>query len=231
MKKSRTKISFAGLMLVIFLMTSITTFAYVYIYNMDSSKWKSDSYYAGYWEEQPYVYFHDVTPGFTGMGYMSNAVLTWNNAGFPVAVTTVPANSSIDFYSGTASQLIVAGFAYNSTTAGLTLLTGKTLMGGEGYNYGLTPSHRNIYKLTEAKTSFRSDVTVPSGCTLTGCYYNLSLHELGHAMGWIGHRSLDLEVMWPSVTNITSLSANEIGHLEYIYSLADVYFASSTADN
>lgn len=42
-------------------------------------------------------------------------------------------------------------------------------------------------------------------------------HELGHALGWIGHSGTSSDIMYQSGSSITSLTYRDIQHLSQVY--------------
>ncbi len=42
-------------------------------------------------------------------------------------------------------------------------------------------------------------------------------HELGHALGWMGHSSNDSDIMYLANSYVTSLTSRDINHLSQVY--------------
>ena len=85
-----------------------------------------------------------------------------------------------------------------------------------------------LYKLDNIM--FPSQTITYSGVTIyavEGCIidkgYTLNqtkktcTHELGHALGWIGHSGTSSDIMYQSGSSITSLTYRDIQHLSQVY--------------
>ena len=53
--------------------------------------------------------------------------------------------------------------------------------------------------------------------TTTDNYTNTATHELGHALGWMGHSTVNTDIMYAYCNGITVLSSAEKIHLSQIY--------------
>ena len=207
---------------VVFICMSVASFAFASQILTISypSNWFSGSRFAGYWEDSPYVGFCNLTPSFPGVAYISNAVSTWNSAGIPSQITTSPSNSEIDYYVGTASQLNMYGFAYNSTVDGQTTFGtyDRELVAGTQTGYY---NDIEIYRISGARCSFKTDISGFDPSLLSTVYTSVSIHELGHALGWFDHTPTQGYLMWAQTSTITTLTAAEKNHILEVYSIGE----------
>lgn len=166
--------------------------------------WYSDSITVGYWSFSPYVSFTNLNNSFEISSYVNNAVTKWRSAGISSYITVSPANADIRAFSGTRAQLNAMGMNYDSSTNGLTVWNSSK-------ETGSTNGARKIRKLSRVTMSV---------CKEAGknYYKNVTMHELGHALGWMGHHKSSKAIMYKySKKNVVSISTEDKKQLKQIY--------------
>lgn len=58
-----------------------------------------------------------------------------------------------------------------------------------------------------------------TGSNYTNQYKKTCTHELGHALGWLGHSSNSSDIMYGLSTSVTALTNRDINHLLQIYNI------------
>ena len=142
----------------------------------------------------------------------NTAFLEWEDAlGWSLTTTTQEQQADIAVYGGTREelkQIMGANASYlTDSTAGITFpaydVTGYYRYNGEV----------KIYAEMEKATIY-----IPSDGRPANECRNIVTHELGHALGFLGHSSSSSSVMYPYVSTIYDVQAAEKDHLLQIYS-------------
>lgn len=116
-------------------------------------------------------------------------------------------SAPIKFYGGTKDEVSAYGdFTISSSTNGVTQ---RTLSVEGTWKYGNTS--KDGYLLSSA-----------IGCIIdkdhtTDEYKKTCTHELGHALGWVGHSSNSSDIMYSSGSSVTSLTTRDSNHLSQVY--------------
>jgi len=84
---------------------------------------------------------------------------------------------------------------------------------GNGLYFYDTNTQKEVKEITHAEISLRGSL----GIRLN----HVILHELGHALGFLGHASSETAVMHTYSNNITLLTAADKVHLQQIYNIVD----------
>lgn len=196
------------------------------------SVWRSTGIEIGRWYNFPSRIFvtklNNNDDGFPFKLGMRHAISEWNSA----LNTSISYYYSSDYISeadihylgGTKSQIIITGrfTQYDFTLA--ENMHGTTA----GYTYS-TKSEQDIwYYGDEVKTgyiiNYSKGFVVDFERTLTDTsrykYYNVCTHELGHALGWLDHSTMNTDVMYRYSNIYHTLSSTEEQHLKQVYDLA-----------
>lgn len=132
----------------------------------------------------------------------------WDDAlGITLNYGSTYTSAPIKFYGGTKDEVSAYGdFTITSSTNGVTILTVSV----EGtWKYGNT-----------TKTGYLLSSAV--GCIIdkdhtTDEYKKTCTHELGHALGWVGHSSNSSDIMYSLGSSVTSLTTRDSKHLSQVY--------------
>lgn len=115
----------------------------------------------------------------------------------------------IRYYGGTVAELTALGWTVSSYTAGTTELTSISM---EGYWYLLTDGSSKAGYLYSLIRGYIVDKNKPlAGAT------NVTLHELGHALGWRGHSAVSSDIMYSLSSSISLLTNRDKDHLSQVY--------------
>lgn len=219
-KRSKGLKKILSLSVLFSLMVSVFSVSYVLAattISVSSSKWKSDSYKAGYWSSDVMVRCVNSSSSFAANSYVSTAISAWDAVGIvDCSYTSSASSANITFYSGTRAQMKALGFGYDSCTNGVTTWDSYTLKAQD--------SSYKIYKITAASASMCSDYSYDSALSSsneTKLYKNVATHELGHALGWMGHSASTSAVMYEYTSLITTLTSTDKNHLIYVYGLME----------
>ena len=170
----------------------------------------------GRWKNNVKVYENDI--GAVKNPYFSQACATayaqWSAAlGITITKVNNEADADITIYSGTREEINAVediGFTIMWSQAGNSNSDYEDNY--EGY-YMYNGSPRFLFEITKAEVG----VAYESNLTLDD-YRSTITHELGHALGYIGHSSSNTDVMYFQTTGSDyTLSNNEIAHLSQVY--------------
>ena len=177
------------------------------------SYWESDSSSIGRWSSTPKVYRFPLNSSFssTFISCVSAAKTQWNtNAGIGLTITDSSSQANIHCYGGTAEEIAEQTgktAASLSGHSGMTYYNSKTLEGT--YTYGSSTKKGYIF----------SDVLVVVLDLDRDAAYTkkTTIHEIGHALGWMGHSSNSSNVMYQGSTTETTLTTADKRHLQQVY--------------
>lgn len=174
------------------------------------SYWFSDGYSIGRWKVSPKTYVNAPNGGSLSEAsfnnYVSDAKNAWSST-LGLSFSTASSNSlaDINYYAGSLSYLRtiipslpldkVGATKYNLSTEGTWTFSGATVDG---------------YVVNHAIVCIRGDVASPN-------YTNTSLHETGHALGWIDHSKSSSDIMYTNVNSTTSLTSSDKNQLIQVY--------------
>lgn len=172
--------------------------------------WYSDASYIGRWETSPEISSTKLNSNsdFYYASALATARTQWNDA-LDLSMT-VSSSGAIQFYGGTLEELeeldIWSGLS--SSTNGITGNYSRTTEGT--YTWGSTSIKGYIY-------SGAACAVVDNDRTLSR-YKKTATHELGHALGYAGHDSSSISVMYESGSDNYTLSSRDKYHLGQVYS-------------
>lgn len=141
------------------------------------------------WTSAPSVASHSYDSGYSSQlaSWTSNARTKWSDDGSPTTTGDI-SSADIQVYYGSRTQLVeTAGFpadVYNETLVGYTD-SDATSIGEESFVFGGV--RRFVMRFTHAKIAITPQAVYGDRTTL---------HEFGHALGWIGHSSNSDDVMY-----------------------------------
>ena len=197
------------LALVLCLILAIPSVVYAY-YIINGNCWYSNTDEIGRWTSTPTIssiklntnssfYFED--------GY-SRARSQWGNAGIATTDNGTSTSSNIVCYGGTSNQIYSStGYQTPSNITGITHII-ATLTNTRLEYGGLT---YKIYNISH------SDVYILDIGNNTNQTKNTLIHEVGHALGWIGHSTLSSDVLYEYNTEIITLTTRDKNHLVQMY--------------
>lgn len=174
--------------------------------------WESDYSEIGRWKTERKTFNQILsTSSFSTSdfaSYVSHARTQWTNSSITVTQATSSSSANIKFIGGDFAALTLYNPNVKSWMAGYAELIGKnyegewTYMGGPKTGYTLTNVECYIVFFTGKTADY---------------YKHVATHELGHALGWIGHSSNSSTVMYPSANSVTSLTTTDKRHIGQIY--------------
>lgn len=178
------------------------------------SYWESDDDNIGRWVDKSVMIWSrklNSNGSFSYTSAVNSAATKWSSAlGIPISFTTTNPYAGVFYFGGTSDEITAyTGYEMPSNVTGLTNYTSYMKEGTRTYNGNKKNSYAfvtvNVFLLDKSRSSIQ--------------YANTALHELGHAMGWMGHTSTSYPntVMYPTATTITSLTTCDIRHLSQVY--------------
>jgi len=186
--------------------------------------WYSESNQIGKWSYSPSVYYLKVTntdsfPLATGV---FSATSQWNSAlGTSITYSSTNTSAPIKYYGGTIEDLDDKGYILDiepDNTLGITDLT-KRSSGQHFYYEGNVRKICAWYTITSAVGNVIYRPEDPR--FYSSIYIKTTIHEVGHAMGWLDHPPEDDDystwAMYPGIYANTTLKTGEKNHLAQMY--------------
>lgn len=173
------------------------------------SYWESNEASIGHWNASSLSYRLDKLNTNANFPYtlsMNYAFSQWQSAlGINIYATT-SSSSTMRSYGGTFEEICAMGVNLQQGYGGMTSYS----CSNEGsYNYN--SSLKTSYVMTSATVYIvdkdRSD----------NAHKNVSMHEVGHSLGWLGHSPNSSDVMYERVTQVAALSTRDSRHLAQVY--------------
>lgn len=185
-----------------------------------------NDYYVGYWANEPKVFYSDLSTSFSMRSFLYNTVNAWRAKGIDSSVTTAPTSASIMYYAGTIDQLWTAGFNYDESDYGLTVFEFEEVGNVNSLLFTLCEL-KDVMASTskESKTISFPDPTASEeeNANLPTYDYSerITVHEYGHALGWMGHSIMEDDVMYihiqEGLSTESDITDDEANFLKGIY--------------
>lgn len=184
-----------------------------YAYNtLQVFYWHSNSNNVGHWASTPTISSinYSTSANFYYLAAYPHATAQWSSAGISTSPDGWSWSSNIICRGGTITQLVnnVPNLTYDQLIgkSGLTLYTSNMdayldYYGVQKYRYQMTAATVLIIDCGETLNEEKKTFT----------------HELGHALGWIGHSNVSSDIMYYATSSVTSLTTNDKEHLVQIY--------------
>lgn len=173
------------------------------------SYYHSNSSTIGTWTTTPTLYFTLYSPYATTASSMESATTIadskWSGAGVPLVKSSTSTN--IRVHTGEYDTIKALYPSFVNGVIGETVPTWTTY-GTATYN----SATKTVKKITSAKIYYVPKATYKDDFIVT--------HEVGHAIGWVGHSAVYGEVMYSQAMSNTGsfvLSTNEKNHIGQIY--------------
>ena len=176
---------------------------------VDIDYWYSNSDEICRWAGTPSISYKKLNSNsnFTFLVAYSHARTQWNDGGISTISGTFP-STNVVCYGGTISEIYSeTGLVVPSSDNGVTFFSHSTSYTNLNY-YG---SVKKLYIMSSAKVC-----VVDKGRTANQ-YKKTCTHEIGHALGWIGHSSVSTDIMYYTGSSITALTNRDINHLAQVY--------------
>ena len=150
-----------------------------------------------------------MTEPYFNIGY-NNAVAQWSDALEWSFATVAQNDADIVVHGGTRTELeVLMGDSFNyltASTAGITF-----------YDYNVVGYYQYQGNIKLHAKMNSATIYIPDDGRTADEYRNILTHELGHALGYIGHSASASDVMYPYVSTIYDLSTRDINHLHQLY--------------
>lgn len=198
--------------------TNLTFSAAVRVYPLLTNKgtlsrWSSaERDIIGYWESPPTIHKNKIGNDgsfYFNIGY-NNAVAQWSDALEWSFATVAQNDADIVVHGGTRTELeVLMGDSFNyltASTAGITF-----------YDYNVVGYYQYQGNIKLHAKMNSATIYIPDDGRTADEYRNILTHELGHALGYIGHSASASDVMYPYVSTIYDLSTRDINHLHQLY--------------
>lgn len=199
------------LIIIFIVLISLTTNVYASTLGTISYWYDTTSNNIGRWNYTPYLWASNVDSGFTSAQfatYVSHATSQWSSAGISTNGIDEEGYANIRIKGGTYNTLHALEPDITPTDAGLTVFIG-TYEGEWVYN----GANKTGYLCVSPIMVY---IISKSGKSDNG-YKNTTTHELGHALGWMGHTSNSSDIMYGTETEVTVLTSRDKNHLNQIY--------------
>lgn len=163
----------------------------------------------GYWETSPKIYREKLNndANFYFNNATTSAVEQWNNAlGLSMSFVS-KSEANITYYGGTVEEIEEnTERILSSTNLGITYMWYNEV----GY-YNYEGEIKHAVLMTEAQCFLVSRGLTNNQCIKTGT------HELGHALGFLGHITDDTAIMKQGIISIYTLTNKDKLHLQQVY--------------
>lgn len=179
----------------------------------DLSIWLSDANTIGTWKGTDIKYAHKKLNNNSYFYFYAGgiyAINEWSDAlGVPIENVLLMSEANIKVYGGTWDEITALGFYCD-----------KTNVLGYVASFDSDPIVDSAQMLDGRKVSvsrFKGAVVVILDKGLMSNYNYVTTHELGHALGWLGHSSDKNDVMYAIRNGMTTLTDRDKEHLLQVY--------------
>ncbi len=132
----------------------------------------------------------------------------WGGAGINTTLNGTSWASNIVCYGGTRSQILAgANLVVTTSDAG-------ACFGGSTFYQNITANGMSKQLKYQSTTQ---QVCIVDANRTTNAYKNVFTHEVGHALGWLGHSNFSNDIMWTTISEIFNLTSYEKNHLSQFY--------------
>lgn len=181
----------------------------------DLSLWHSDGITIGTWKNTQIKYAHKKLNNNSRFYFYASglyAIKQWESA-LNISIENVisMSDANMKFYGGTWDELIAMGIELKSGQ-------GDTL--GFMVDYEYTSTIRveilsNGQKVSVVEFEEATYAIIDKG--FLSNYNSVTTHELGHALGWLGHSYDNNDMMYAIRSGVTELTARDREHLLQVY--------------
>lgn len=176
----------------------------------DLSVWYSGSDSIGTWAGSQIKYGHKKLNDNSRFYFYSSglyAIKQWEEAlDISIKNVVLMSEANITAYGGTWDELTALGFPYEPDGLGYSYYTKSSL---------LRTDIVDGREVTVRQIEGAVVIIVDKG--LMSDYNHVTTHELGHALGWIGHSTERSDLMYAVNNGTTELTPRDIEHLLQIY--------------
>lgn len=141
---------------------------------------------------------------------VNHAMSQWGQAGINTGGVNELSQATIRIHGGKYDNLKKMQTTLLPDDTGLTVFSGQETVEGT-WKYG--NSDKTGFRL---KGQVKVFIVQRSGKSLDG-YKKTTTHELGHALGWIGHSSNSSDIMYFDASEVTNLTTRDKRHLKQVY--------------
>jgi predicted Zn-dependent protease len=138
---------------------------------------------------------------------VNHAASEWKDVlGITINTSSTASTGNIEYYGGTRSEITAyTGYTLPTDSAGQTRYYYK---GEEGtWTYGSSSKTGYLFSFIYCYMVDASD----------DYEYNVATHELGHALGWMGHTPNSSAVMYHTESSVITLTNIDKNHLSQVY--------------
>lgn len=210
MKKAMSKIKLCFLAMALLVSISLNSVK-AYAYNVfEVTYWYSNSSSVAIWASTPTMTRKNLgnNSSFPFTTAYNHAYSKWTSAGMSITNNGAGTSGNIAVHGGTRAQIL----AYNGEEIPSNY-TGLTVGASTMYAY---LNYNGITKNLKKQLSQQKVYIIDDDRTLNQ-YKKTTTHEVGHALGWLGHSSNSSDIMYSGASSVTSLTIRDKRHILQFY--------------